>query len=111
MLDLVPDSCECGIFKLSRTENIHDLVIVVELRAALDELLHLLDGSLHGAGDLVNVLGLDDGLQVILQNLGEVVWFMLARPELLRRRALSNSLCNSEPRKYFKISSQSGGLS
>lgn len=55
------------------TKHIHDLIHVVELRTALDETLDLLDRTPDGTRDLINILGLDNGLQVILQNLGEVV--------------------------------------
>jgi len=43
------------------------------LGTALDETLDLLDRTLDGTRNLINILGLDNGLQVILQNLGEVV--------------------------------------
>ena len=49
----------------------HEL-LVVALEFAIE---HLGDGhlSLDGAGDLVNILGLDEGLEVVLEDLREVV--------------------------------------
>lgn len=55
------------------TEHIHDLLHVVQLDTSLDEVLHTLDGALDGAGNLIDILRLDDSLQVVLQDLGEVV--------------------------------------
>lgn len=46
---------------------------VVHLGTSLDERSDRLDWSLYGLGDLVDILWLDDGLQVILQDLGKVV--------------------------------------
>jgi hypothetical protein len=44
------------------------------LDTSLDELGDLLDRALHGAGNLVDILRLNDSLQVVLKNLGEVVY-------------------------------------
>jgi len=55
------------------TEGVQDLVQVVHGLAALNQELDSLVGSADRLGDLVDVLGLDDGPQVILQNLGKVV--------------------------------------
>jgi hypothetical protein len=55
------------------TKHIHDLIHVVELGTALDETLDLLHRTLDGTRNLINILGLHNSLQVILQNLGEVV--------------------------------------
>ena len=56
------------------TKHIHDLLHIIQLDTSLDEILHALDGTLDGAGNLIDVLRLDDSLQVVLQDLGEVVY-------------------------------------
>ena len=61
------------ILHIILTENLHNLFHVAQLRASLDELLHLLGRALHGSGDLVDILRLDHSLQVVFQDLGEVV--------------------------------------
>jgi hypothetical protein len=43
------------------------------LVACRDEIPDLLDRTLDGTRDLIDILRLDDGIQIILQNLGEVV--------------------------------------
>lgn len=58
------------------TEHIHDLLHVVQLDTSLDEILHALDGTLDCAGNLINILRFDDSLEVILQNLGEIIYFI-----------------------------------
>ena len=58
------------------TEHIHDLLHVVQLDTSLDEILHALDGTLDSAGNLINILRFDDSLEVILQNLGEIIYFI-----------------------------------
>lgn len=58
------------------TEHIHDLLHVVQLDTSRDEILHALDGALDGAGNLINILGLDNSLQVVLQDLGEIIYFI-----------------------------------
>ena len=55
------------------TKGIENLVEVIEGAAALNEELDALIGGADGLGDLVDVLGLDNSLQVILEKLGEVV--------------------------------------
>lgn len=57
----------------SLTKGIEHRVQVTESVAALEQELDRSIGTTNSLGDLVNVLGLDDGLQVILQKLGEVV--------------------------------------
>jgi hypothetical protein len=59
---------------MRRTENVHDLILVVKLDTSLNELGDLLDRALHSAGNLVDILGLNNSLQVVLENLGEVVY-------------------------------------
>jgi hypothetical protein len=55
------------------TEHIHDLLHVVQLDTGLDDVLDTLNGALDSAGNLIDILRLDNSLQVILQDLGEVV--------------------------------------
>jgi hypothetical protein len=66
--------------------------------------------SLNGRGlhTLIHILRLHDSLQVIFQDLCEIVY---QRQQLPLWGDVYIILCSSEPRKYFKISSQSGGLS
>lgn len=54
----------------SLTELVHHLIKVVTLVLILKELADLAGDNL---GNVIDVLRLDDGLQVILENLGEVV--------------------------------------
>jgi hypothetical protein len=66
---------------------------------------------LERLGNLIDILGLSDSLKVILENLCEVVCKFLSAciPEV--SKSCIFLLCNSEPRKYLRISSQSGGSS
>jgi hypothetical protein len=54
-------------------EDLGDVLGVAQGVSALEEGANTLVGSTDSLGDLVDVLGLDDGLEVILQELGEVV--------------------------------------
>jgi hypothetical protein len=65
-------------------------------------------GALDRLGNLIDILRLDDCLQVVLKYLGEVVYTELASFATTSQHDL---LCSSDPRKYLRISSQSGGLS
>lgn len=56
-----------------RTKSVENLVEVVQRAAALEEELDALVGRADRPGDLVNILGLDNSLEVVLQKLGEVV--------------------------------------
>jgi hypothetical protein len=58
------------------TKHIHDLLHVVQLVTSLDEILDALDGTLDGAGNLIDILRLDNSLQVVFQDLGEVVYLL-----------------------------------
>jgi hypothetical protein len=49
----------------SHTKSIHDALQVVHLRASLDEIPDVLDRTLHSPRNLVDILGLDHGLQVV----------------------------------------------
>ena len=65
-----------GVFPpraLRHTKNFADLFEIVHLRAALDEMANCFVGALDRFGDLVNILRLDDSLEIVLQDLGEVV--------------------------------------
>lgn len=55
-------------------ENIGHLVHVLEGSTAIDEMTDTLLRATDSLGDLVNVLGLDNSLQVVFQELGEVVY-------------------------------------
>lgn len=46
---------------------------VVQLSAGLDEIRNLLDGAFDSSRDLVNILRLHDGLQIVLEDFGKVV--------------------------------------
>lgn len=49
------------------------MVHVVHLGTSLNKRTDLLHGALDSPGNLVNILRLDDGLQVVFQDLREVV--------------------------------------
>ena len=55
------------------TQGVKHLVQVVHRDAAFDQGLDALVPRADGLGDLVDVLRLDDGLEVIFKKLGEVV--------------------------------------
>lgn len=55
------------------TKGVENLVEVIEGTAALNKELDALIRGADGLGDLVDVLGLDNSLQVVLEELGEVV--------------------------------------
>lgn len=55
------------------TKHFNNLVKVLHLGTALDEVANRFVGALDGLGNLVHILRLDDGLEVVLQHLGEVV--------------------------------------
>jgi hypothetical protein len=62
------------VLYLSEFKSIKDALHVVHLRASLDEVPDVLDRALHSPRDLVDILGLDHGLQVVFQDLGKVVY-------------------------------------
>ncbi len=55
------------------TQGVNNLVQVVQGKPALDQSLDALVGGADGLGNLVDVLRLDDGLEIILEKLREVV--------------------------------------
>jgi hypothetical protein len=55
------------------TQNIEDLIEVLHLGTAFHEVADRLVGPFDGSRDLIHILRLDNSLEVILQNLGEVV--------------------------------------
>ena len=56
------------------TEGIANLLQVIHRRAGADEVLDGPVGAPDGLGNLVDILGLDDGPEVILEKLREVVF-------------------------------------
>lgn len=62
-----------AVQKMLKLKGLEDLFGIFERGAALDQVTHALVGAAHSLGDLVNVLRLDDRLEVILKQLGEVV--------------------------------------
>jgi hypothetical protein len=83
---------------------------VAEFGFGFDERLDCLDGALDGSWQLVDILWLDNGLQVVFEDFCEVV-YPAALAQTIEAGRCWALLCNSEPRKYLNISSQSGGLS
>lgn len=59
------------------TQHIEDLVIVVHLRSSFEQRLDSLVWAFDRFGNLVNILWLDNRLEIILQNLGEVIYLRL----------------------------------
>lgn len=94
-----------------RTKNVHNVLQVIHLSSSFNEIANFPHIAFHGLRNLVNILRLDDSLQVVFQDFCEVVYRMSEPSCPLDGLASKNILCNSEPRKYLKISSQSGGLS
>ena len=96
--------------RLLPTKDVHNVFHVVHLRTSFNEWTDRLDGTFDGPRNLVDILRLDNSLQIVFENLGEIVWNNVNTTEkmnVLQR----NILCNSDPLKYLRISSQSGGLS
>jgi len=56
------------------TKCIDNLVQVVHRESSLDQCLDALIGTPDSPGDLVHILWLDNRLQIILKQLGEVVY-------------------------------------
>lgn len=55
------------------TKNLHDVLHVVHLGTGLDERSYSIHRPLHSSGNLVDILWLDDSLQIVFQDLGEVI--------------------------------------
>lgn len=55
------------------TQSVKHLIKILHRDTALDQCLDALVGGADGPGDLIDVLRLDDGLEVILKQLSEVV--------------------------------------
>lgn len=74
-----------GISDLSHTQCLDDLLdsSLVDFGTLLEEEANGSVLALDGSGDLVDVLGLDNGLKVVLENLGEVV-LQLGTTEVLK---------------------------
>lgn len=56
------------------TEDIENFFVIVLLNASLEEFFDGTLGSLDGFGNLIDILRLDHGFEIILENLGEVVY-------------------------------------
>jgi hypothetical protein len=59
---------------MSPTENVHDVFHIAHLRPSFDKRLHCFNGALDSSWDLIDILRLDDSFEIILENLGEVVF-------------------------------------
>lgn len=59
--------------KGQRTKLFHDMFHIVHLGACSDKRLHLLDWAFDCPGNLVDVLRLDNGLQIIFEDFGKVI--------------------------------------
>ena len=104
--------CSSSTLILQLTEHVCDFI--QSLLTNLTPLRHLEAYrtvlTLDSFRNLIHVLRLRDSLEIILQHLGEVVYSAISISHLLSIPLLY-SLCSSEPLKYFRISSQSGGSS
>lgn len=61
------------VVQVLQLQSAQDFVKIVEGSTALKKKLDALLGSTNGLGDLVHILRLDNSLQVILKELGEIV--------------------------------------
>jgi hypothetical protein len=66
------------------------------LRARLDERANTPIGRLDGFGNLVDILGLDDGLEVVLEDLGEIVCVQLVIPFVYTTMSLTLKFRSTE---------------
>lgn len=94
-----------------RTQSLCNLIqsCLVDLRSCGDLMTNTPVSPLDSLWDLVHVLRLGNSLEVILQDLGEVVCLCISRCSHFI--CVFPLLCSSDPLKYFKTSSQSGGSS
>ena len=60
------------------TKYIKNMLHVVHLSTSFDEVANVLDWTLHCSRDLVDILRLHNGLQVIFQHFGKIVCMILA---------------------------------
>jgi hypothetical protein len=67
------EEVDVTVHDVTKLERLDGRLQISQSVAALKELLDRL-GALDGPRDLVDVLGLDNGFQVIFQQLGEVVY-------------------------------------
>lgn len=56
------------------THGIYNLFIIVHLSSALQEACDCPVGCFDSTRDLINILGLDDSFEVILEDFGEVIY-------------------------------------
>lgn len=68
---------------MALTKYIHDVFEVTELGLCLDEWPNSLDWTFDGTRELIDILRLDDGLEIIFEDFGEVVCIEL----VFRRRS------------------------
>lgn len=59
---------------MNLTHRVNDLLVVVHLGATFQQLFHRAFRAFDCSGNLVHILRLDDGLEIILENLREVVY-------------------------------------
>lgn len=67
------EEVDVAVHDVVKLEDLGDLLGVVERGTALDQVADALLRATDGLGDLIDILWLDNGLEVILQKLGEVV--------------------------------------
>ena len=65
--------CNVTLQQVLQLQGLCDLVGIAERSAAVDEVANLLVCAADSLGDLVDVLGLDNSLEVVLEELGEVI--------------------------------------
>lgn len=126
IVDLLEFCCKLGMREAQvednvLTESLENLVYsgLVDLSTLLDQVANGSVCALDSPGDLVDVLRLDNSLEVVLQNLGEVVlqlratevlenllpvWWVVETAQVwlelsaqnLQRRALANTVCSNK---------------
>lgn len=67
------EEVDVTVHDVVQLENVADLFHVAQRGSALEEEANALVGASDSPGDLVDILGLNHGLEVIFQELGEVV--------------------------------------
>lgn len=71
------EQVDVSVHDMIKLEDVGNILHVAQRCTALDQVSHALVGSPDSLGDLVDVLGLDDSLEVVFQELGKVVWRVL----------------------------------
>lgn len=67
------EEVDVSVHDMVQFQNISNLLHISEGGPARDQMADALLGSTNSLGDLIHVLGLNDGLEIILEELGEVV--------------------------------------